>query len=225
MGKKKIKKVIMDKKKILLFGGTFNPIHNGHLWMAQEAVERLSFEEVIFVPSATPPHKKDVLSFSHRLKMAQLATEGIDYFSVSDIESKREGLSYTYDTIMYFKKKYPDTIIWWMVGTDTVRDLKDWYRISDIMDECHFIIANRNPYQNIDYENEDLLSICGDARKAAGKKYGAVNYFTPLLNAVLDISSTNIRERIGWKEKYAARFLVPREVEKYIYENEIYKTV
>ena len=68
-----------EKSKILLFGGTFNPIHHGHLIMAQEAVERLRFTEVIFIPSATPPHKTDVLSFAHRLKMTQLTACGIDF--------------------------------------------------------------------------------------------------------------------------------------------------
>ena len=216
----------MDKKKILLYGGTFNPIHNGHLWMAQEAVERLSFNEVIFIPSAAPPHKEDVLSFPHRLKMIQLATEGVDFFSVSDVESKRDGPSYTYDTVMYFKKKYPDAKIYWMIGTDTVKELKDWYRIADLMDECRFIVAERNPYRNYDWEKHiDYISIIGDARKAAGKKYGALNYFTPLINDVMEISSTDIRHRIKHETKYAARFLIPKEVEKYIYENEIYKTI
>jgi nicotinate-nucleotide adenylyltransferase len=216
----------MDKKKILLYGGTFNPIHNGHLWMAQEAIERLSFNEVIFIPSATPPHKEDVLSFSHRLKMTQLATEGVDFFSVSDIESKREGPSYTYDTVMHFKKEFPDAKIYWMVGTDTVKELKDWYRISDLMDECRFIVAERNPYRNYDWEkNIDYITIIGDARKAEDKKYGALNYFTPLINDVMEISSTDIRHRVKHKTKYAAKFLIPKEVEKYIYENEIYKTI
>jgi nicotinic acid mononucleotide adenylyltransferase len=112
-----------------------------------------------------------------------------------------------------------------MIGTDTIRELKNWYRISDLMDECRFIVAERNPYRNYDWEKEDFITITGDARKAAGKKYGAVNYFTPLLNDVLELSSSEIRERIKNKEKYATKFVIPKEVEKYIYENEIYKAI
>jgi len=194
------------KNKVLLFGGTFNPIHNGHLQIAQEAVERLNFNKVIFIPSSIPPHKESSLLFSYRLKMIELAIDGVKYFEISDIEAKREGLSYTIDTFRYFKRELGEnTKIYWMIGTDTIEELKDWYKIKELIKECQFVIAERNRYKHIDV------------------KYSPIDYFTPLWNPVLDISSTEIREKVKTKKRNTIKYLVPESVEKYIYDNKLYK--
>lgn len=213
----------MDKEnRILLFGGTFNPIHNGHLIMAQEAVESLSFNEVIFIPSATPPHKKDVLSVYHRLKMTRLATEGVDYFKVSDIEEKREGPSYTYDTIMYFREKNPDSTIYWLIGTDTISELKTWYKIKELVNECRFVIVERNPYKFYKGKSKDLFNFVVEESKTFLDQ-DFTEHFIPLTNSVIEISSTDIRRRVAQKEKYAVKFLIPEKVDQYIYDNHLYK--
>jgi len=210
------------QNKILLFGGTFNPIHNGHLIMAQEAVEAFGFDEVIFIPSATPPHKIDVLSVYHRLKMVKLATEGVDYFKVSNVEEKREGPSYTYDTVMHFREEYPDSEISWLIGTDSIPELKTWYKIKELVHECQFIIAERDPYKFYKGHSGDMfgfiLEECEEFTNG-----DITNYFKPLVNSVVEISSTDIRHRIEKEEKYAVKFLVPEKVEKYIYDHNIYR--
>ena len=213
----------MEKeKKILLFGGTFDPIHNGHLVMAQEAVEALSFNKVIFIPSATPSHKKDVLNVYHRLNMAKLATEGVSYFKVSDVEKKREGLSYTYDTVMHFREEYPDSEIYWLIGTDSIPELKTWYKIKELIHECRFIIAERDPYKYYKGKNKDLFNfISEECQTFLDKNF--TDHFAPLVNSVIDISSTDIRRRLEINEKYAVRFFIPEKVEQYIYDNDIYK--
>ena len=180
------------KDKVLLFGGTFNPIHNGHLAIAQEAVERLSFNKVIFIPSSIPPHKKSSLSFSHRLKMVKLAISENKCFESSDIESKREGLSYTIDTIRYFKRELGEnTKIYWMIGTDTIGELKNWYKIEELMKECQFVVAERVPCKYVDIKlspPHHSMSLWNDD-------------FIPLWNPILDISSTEIREKIKTKKR------------------------
>ncbi len=212
----------MDKEnRILLFGGTFDPIHNGHLIMAQEAVERLDFDEVVFIPSATPPHKENVLSVYHRLKMTKLATKGIDYFKVSDIEEKREGPSYTYDTVMHFREKYPKSKIYWLIGTDTLPELKKWYKIEELVNECIFVIAERNPYKYYKGENKDLFGFIAEETKTFLDN-SFISHFIPLVNSVIEISSTDIRRRIKAKIEYATWFYMNEDVEKYIYDNQLY---
>lgn len=213
----------MEKqKKILLFGGTFNPIHNGHLIIAQEAVEALSFNEVIFIPSATPPHKKDVLNVYHRLNMTKLATERVGHFKVSDIEEKREGPSYTYDTVMHFREEYPDSEIYWLIGTDSLPELKTWYKIKELVHECQFVIAERDPYKFYKENGGDLFGfVSEECQTFLDGDYA--NHFTPLPNSVIEISSTDIRRRVKMNERYAVRFLTPEKVEQYIYDNNVYK--
>jgi len=211
-----------EESRILLFGGTFDPIHYGHLVMAQEALEQLSFNEVIFIPSAIPPHKEDVLSFFHRLKMTKLAINDIDYFKSSDIEEKREGPSYTYDTVMHFREKHPDSLIYWLIGTDSLPELKTWYKIKQLVQECVFVIAERNPYKLYKAEHKNLYDFIVKETETF-LDHNFTTHFVPLLNSVLEISSTNIRNRIMENEKYATKFLIPTEVENYIYDNNLYK--
>ncbi len=211
------------KHRILLFGGTFNPIHNGHLKMAQEAVERLDFHKVVFIPSAIPPHKKDSLSITHRLKMTKLAIEDISYFEISDIETKRDKPSYTIDTVRYFQELLGENAkIWWLIGTDTIPELKKWHKIKELFKECRFIIAERNPYSYYGYEGGDFLSFLSKEIKPLIET-PVGNYFIPLTNDVIEISSSEVRNRVELKKKYAIRFLVPEKVEQYIYDNELYK--
>jgi len=211
-----------NKQKILLFGGTFNPIHNGHLIIAQEAIEALSFNEVIFIPSATPPHKIDVLSVYHRLQMVKLATDGVSYFKVSDIEEKREGPSYTYDTVMHFREEYPESEIYWLIGTDSIPELKTWYKIKELVQECHFVIAERDPYKFYKSHKRNLFCFLSDECKDFING-DLINHFTPLVNSVIEISSTDIRHRIEIECEYAVKFLVPEKVGQYIYDNNVYK--
>jgi len=206
---------------ILLFGGTFNPIHNGHLIMAQEACKQLDIDKIIFIPSFIPPVKKNHISFVHRFNMTKLAIEGINCFEISDIESKKEGTSYTIDTVRYFYKKSivnkEHTCIRWLIGADTIPELKNWYKINELIEECNFIIAERN-----NSPKENPVTSCKKVLKEIGiKKDYFTLYFTFFHNPTIEISSTMIREKI--KNNNSIKFLVPEKVEKYIYDNQLYK--
>jgi nicotinate-nucleotide adenylyltransferase len=217
------KEFFMDKEnRILLFGGTFNPIHNGHLIMAQEAVETLLFNQVIFIPSAIPPHKDDVLSVYHRLKMTRLACDEVNHFKVSDVEEKREGPSFTYDTVMHFKEKYPNSEIYWLIGGDTIPELKTWYKIEELINECKFVIAERNPYKLYKSGNKDLFNFLVEETKPF-LEFDYMDHFIPLVNSVIDISSTDIRNKVSQNDECTIKFLVPEKVEQYIYDNSIYR--
>lgn len=213
----------MTRQRILLFGGTFNPIHIGHLIMAQEAVDRLNFDKVIFIPSAIPPSKENSVSFSHRLTMVSIVIDKIDHFEVSDIEAKRNGPSYTIDTVRYFKEKCRKWAkIYWLIGSDCVKELKDWHKIRELLDECIFILAERNPYKN--YPEGDFLSIVYAIMKEIGiRQPRAINHFIPLINMVLEISSSDIRDKLQCGG--SIRFLVPEAIEQYIKNNELYSNL
>ena len=206
---------------ILLFGGTFDPIHNGHLIMAQEAYKRLDIDKVIFIPSAFPPHKDNHIDFAHRFEMTKLAIEGIGYFEVSDIESKKDEPSYTINTVRHFFKEpivnEEHTCLRWLIGSDTIPELKNWYKINELINECHFVIAERKTSQK-----ENHVILCKKALKDIGieKDYFTL-HFTFFPNPIIEISSIMIREKI--KNDNPIKFLVPEKVEKYIYDNELYK--
>ncbi len=212
----------MDKNsRILLFGGTFNPIHYGHLIMAQEAIERLSFNRVIFIPSAMPPHKENVLDVFHRLRMTKLAIEDIDYFQISNVEEKREGSSYTIDTIRHFREQYENAEIYWLIGSDTIPELKTWYKIKELVEECQFVVAERNAYKFYTGKKKDLFSFIAEETKDFLKN-DIINHFVPLVNSVIEISSTDIRKIINDK-KPSIGFFIPKKVEQYIHDNNLYR--
>ena len=206
-----------EHKRVLLFGGTFSPTHNGHLIIAQEAVEQLRLDEVIFIPSASPPHKEDVLNYTHRLKMAHFATRDIDYFRVSDIESKIEGPNYTINTVKHFREKLgEDTEILWLINDGDISQLKNWYKIKELLQECTFLIEQR-------YEIEDFWKYLENNIRGKGlTDKPSSDHFYVLCNERIDILSTNIRMRIRKELKYAVKFLVPQKVEEYIYDNRLY---
>ncbi len=209
-----------SENKILLFGGTFDPIHVGHLTMAQEAIERLVFNKVIFIPSATPLHKKDVLSFTHRLKMTQEAVKDIDCFNVSDIEGQRAGPSYTIDTVRDFREKLEEDVdVYWLIGTDIIPELKTWHKIKELVKECKFVIAERSPYKFYSENTKNLFNFLATETKKF-LNYDITNHFIPLVNPVVEISSTDIRNKLF--NNNSIKFLVPEKVEQYIDDNQLY---
>jgi len=115
-------------KQIGLLGGSFNPIHRGHLLMAQAALEGMGLDKVIFVPAHCSPHKidRDLAPARHRLAMARLAVRGQKNLIVSDVEIKRGGVSYTVDTAGYFRRCYPKDRLFFIIGEDSVRGLWEW---------------------------------------------------------------------------------------------------
>jgi nicotinate-nucleotide adenylyltransferase len=182
-----------------LFGGTFDPVHHGHLIIARSVMETAGLDRIVFIPSARPPHKGAEVMFdaSDRLSFLTLAIRGTPRFTVSDIELRRDGPSYTIDTIREFKTLVPpETRVFFLVGMDNLHDMVTWKDPQGILDECTVLVAERT---------------CRDTGELPGwLSDRAVRVPTPSI----DISSSEIRARI--REGKSIRFLVPEAVEKAI---------
>lgn len=132
-------------KRIGIMGGTFDPIHNVHLIMAEEARTQFNLDRIIFMPSKRPPHKdwEHITSDEHRKRMIQHAIRNNSYFEFSDLEYKREGVTYTKDTLQYFKTNHPDYQVFFILGGDSLASLESWYMPEYIFKNCHILAANR----------------------------------------------------------------------------------
>ena len=128
-----------------IFGGTFNPIHKGHLNLAKEVKRILKLDKVIFVPTYLPPHKsnKGIIPAGHRLKMVRLATHSAAGLSVSDVEIRRRGKSYTIDTLKVMKRKYRLSRLFFLIGSDSLEYLDGWKDLSEVFELADFVVVNR----------------------------------------------------------------------------------
>ncbi len=196
-------------KKLGIMGGTFNPIHCAHLLSSSYVFDKYKLDKIVFIPTRKPPHKKDVnISQEHRYNMVDLAIKDNPNFFISDIELKRNKTTYTIDTLVEIKNICDeDTKIYFIVGTDTINNLYSWKDIDDIFNICEFIVTTRPKYI-LDKNTKNLL-----------KKYEDKIHFcaTPLL----EISSTDIRKRV--EQEKSITYLLPKNVEEYIYKNRLYK--
>ena len=194
-----------------IMGGTFDPIHYGHLLMAQGVMEKLDLDRVIFIPTGNPPHKNnsDITDKRDRLKMTEIATADNPKFEVSDMEIKRDKTSYTADTARELKEMYKDDEFYYISGTDVIRDIKDWKT-----PEAFLKIFKIAAVERITEDSADT-----DYR---------INYLKEKFNAeivkvnlpVIEISSTMIRENI--KNKKSVLYMLPDKVIKYVTENGLY---
>lgn len=210
--------------KIGLFGGTFNPIHHAHLRIAEEIREHFQLAKVIFVPAATPPHKPlaEDLSFGDRLRMVELAVGGNRFFSVSDLEGKREGKSYSIDTIHQFRKLYPGDEFFFIMGSDSFAEFGSWKEYAVIFSCCNIVTITR-PGSRISLREALPVDIAHefcyhDAEKRLSHRSGYSVYC--IEGTQLDISSTNIRSLI--RRGLSIKYLVPESVERYIIQQRFY---
>src|SRR3989338_3013272 len=188
--------------KIGILGGTFNPIHIGHLILAEEALSKLSLDKVIFVPTYIPVHKGMESDTKHkdRLKMVSLAIEGNSAFEVSTFEIESKKKSYSIDTLKEFRRLYGDASqLFVITGSDLLKDLFSWKDVNDIFKMSKFIVANRPgyPVREVPKEVETVV-------------------ITPI-----EVSSEDIRKRL--KASRSIRYLVPEKVREYIIEHGLYK--
>ena len=201
-------------ERLAIMGGSFDPIHMGHLRMAHAVQQQLEFDKVVFLPAYVPPHKQkrsDMASWQDRLAMVQLAVKGYDDFVVSSLEFDRGGVSYTYDTVNFMQELWPDAEIYLIIGEDSLTSLYTWYRTVDLLRLVHFVAAERPGY-----EGEE-----GIARLT--KAYGSW-IAEKIIHAEVPetaISSTEIRKRL--QEGKPIRGMVPMAVEQYIYEHGLYR--
>ncbi|MBR4909532.1 MAG: nicotinate-nucleotide adenylyltransferase [Acidaminococcaceae bacterium] len=201
-------------ERLAIMGGTFDPIHIGHLRMTHAVQRQLKFDKVVFLPAYIPPHKQtrsDFASWQDRLAMVKLAVQNYADFVVSSLEFDRGGISYTYDTVNFMQELWPDAEIYLIIGEDSLTQLFTWYRVQDLLRLVHFVAAERPGY-----EGEE-----GVARLT--KAYGSWTAEKIIHAEVPEtaISSTEIRKRL--REGKPIRGMVPMAVEQYIYENGLYQ--
>jgi len=192
-------------KKIGVLGGTFDPIHLGHLVLAEQVKEKLRLDQVVFIPCFRQPLKtRHRLSpAKDRYQMTRLALEGNSFFSVSDIELKRKGWSYTVDTLRELKNRYPSSRIYFLTGSDILSELSTWKDPEQIYRLAKVVIATRPGFDEFDRRN----------------RFAKKSIFVPITG--IDVSSSEIRRRV--KKGKSIKYLVPSRVEDYIKKKKLYR--
>lgn len=192
-----------------VYSGTFNPVHNAHIKVAEGVLENFDIEKIIFIPSYLPPHKDfDIIDPFHRLNMLKLACSNNENFEISDIEIKLKGKSYSYNTVSEIKKQYKITErINFLIGTDAFEKFDSWYKAEELADLIKFIVIPRSKDFDIEKSRSKikLENIC----------------FTSINLPFIDISSSEIREKI--KQNKPLTNLVSEKVKKYILEHNLYR--
>ena len=193
-----------------IFGGTFNPIHNGHIELVRHFADLAQLDRVLLIPTGIPPHKvsKDLLSGERRLEMCSLATMDESRIEVSDIELSRQGSSYTIDTLRELEKRYPGAQLHLIMGADMLMCLDSWREYRGIIDRCVICAAARN--------DDSVRALMAKAREL-NIPDGRVIISD---EEIMTVSSTEIREKI--KKGISVSGLVPRAVEEYIISNGLY---
>lgn len=200
----------MSIKRFGIMGGTFDPIHFGHLVIANEVLDKYNLEKIIFIPAGNPPHKSGPkASPFDRYLMANLATLTNEKFIVSDIEIKKEEKSYTINTVRELIKIYEDTEFYFITGADAVITLPDWHEADNLLRLCKIIAVSRPGFNTLEINN--MLQSIKDQHD------GQIEL---LQVPMLQISSTDIRNRI--MNKRSAKYLLPEAVENYIIKNNLY---
>ena len=187
------------RKRIGLYGGTFNPVHNAHLLVADQVGKALGLDKVLMMPDMIPPHvdKKDAIAAKLRVKMLQLAIQGNPFLGIELAEIQRGGVSYTYDTICELKQQHPEVDYYFIIGGDMVDYLPKWYRIRDLLKIVNFVGVRRQGAAN----KSDYPVIWVDVPE-------------------IDFSSSDIRQRIH--DGRSIKYMVPEKVEQYIKEHQLY---
>lgn len=211
-------------KCIGLLGGTFNPIHYGHLRMAQELAEALNLNEVRFIPSANPPHKAaPTVSAEHRARMVQLAIEHHPLFRLDSRELSRNGASYTIDTLISLRGELGDDVALCLImGSDAFTQLNTWHRWQELLNFCHIILVQRPndaPKQTLPTTLESLLH-AHYTEHTEDLSQQAAGYIHMQAITALDISSTAIRS--AFHKKRAPIYLMPDKVIEYINLHHLY---
>jgi nicotinate-nucleotide adenylyltransferase len=198
-------------KKVGIMGGTFNPIHYGHLFLAENALEQMRLDKILFMPSKNPPHKnkQDLVSDMQRADMVRLAIKENPNFELSTLEYERDGTTYTVDTLTLLTKEHPDTEYYFIVGADSLFMMQDWKNPQMIFQLSTVLVTGR------DHINKDQLD--------RQQKFLEITYGARILSfdmPAIGISSAEIRKRIT--ENKTIRYYVPTEVMEYIKENRLY---
>ena len=200
-------------RRIGIMGGTFNPIHNGHLMIAENAREQFCLEQVQFIPTGHSPlaHKRQVTDAAHRCKMVSLAISDNPWFVLNEIEVHSSETSYTFRTVKQLKEQEENVELYFILGADSLFDFESWKEPELILENCNVLAASRKHQR----QEEFLQQIERLNRKYPRKFY-------PLDTLSLEVSSQDIRRRVN--EHHTIRYLVPKEVEAYIHKHKLYVT-
>jgi len=199
----------MNKKIIVVYGGSFNPPLNSHFSLSEEILNEYNVEKVIFVPVNKLYNKPELIENEHRYNMLKLVCDKNKKFEVSDVEIKEKRQLYTIETLEIIQKQYPNNIIWFAIGSDNLKELKTWKNAKELLKKYTAIILPR--------DNDNIEQIIKQDTFLNENK----NSFMELQNAVrIKLSSSFIRERI--KQNKSIRYLTPDEVYLYIKENGLY---
>jgi nicotinate-nucleotide adenylyltransferase len=210
-----------------LFGGTFNPIHWGHLRGVEEVREAFGLQEVVFIPAAIPPHKvtEEVIEARHRLEMVKLAIMTNPSFSISSVELERPGESYSTDTLQYFQGREDNISLFFILGRDAFVEIETWKDFQRLFSLSNFIVMTRPGFGKTPLRSqlpEGLASVFryDQEVKAWIHTSGHTLHFKEI--RFLDISSTKVRELIERGE--SVKYLIPAEVEAYVKQHRLYRT-
>ncbi len=201
-----------SSRRIGLLGGTFDPIHTGHLIVAQVVLEKFNLEKIVFIPTGIPPHKKwkEVTDPYHRYMMTVLATNLNPLFEVSRFEIEKEGPSYSIDTIRHFNEFYQDGDLFFITGIDTILDLITWKDYQHLPELCDFICATR-PHFSFEALNQKVY-----------RHFPQLKHHVHYVNVpLIQISSTDIRDRC--KNGQSISYMVPDQVAAYIKKEGLYQ--
>jgi len=193
------------RKKICLFGGTFDPPHIGHLLVAQTIFEAENFDNIVFIPTFNTPQKNNITDIKDRLAMLRMGVTSNPNFEISDLEIQRGGTSYTIDTVREYKsdQDYDSRELYYLIGSDSLQTFHTWKEPREILDECQVIVAIRPGFRPSDISNWILRKV----------RFASIPRF--------EISSSTIRSR--WQENKTIRYMVTQPVWEYINDHGIYK--
>jgi len=214
------------QNRVGLFGGTFDPIHYGHLSAAEEIIQTLSLNKVYFIPSAIPPHKEEsnITPAADRLKMLRLAIEGNEHFDISEFELERETPSYTVDTLEHLTGAHPDLEFYFILGNEIFNKIESWKDYRRLFELTNFVVITRPGFSDVD-SNKIPLALKDDFRYYK-KVENVISYTNNARDIVfteirgIEISSTDIRNSV--KSNKSIKYLIPDKVEKYIITEKLY---
>ncbi|AEA33264.1 nicotinate-nucleotide adenylyltransferase [Hippea maritima] len=208
--------------RIAIFGGSFNPIHIGHLRGAISVYETFLLNKVVFMPAGNPPHKRvEQTTPQQRYQMVKLATEGMDFFEVSRLEIDKKDVNYTIETVYEFRKDHLNDELFFIVGTDAFYQLDSWKNHKELVGAITFILIKRPEYNTsaILEKYSDIVDFKRVEKKGEYKaEKNTVYIYTP---PAFDVSSSIIRNKI--KQGECIRYLLPEKVEKFIKEKGLYR--
>lgn len=201
-------------RRVGIMGGTFDPVHNGHILLGKQAYGEYLLDEIWYMPSRQPPHKRDhqIADGNDRLNMLRLATQDIPCFSVSDFEMKRKGTTYTAQTMELLRREYPDVKFYFIIGADSLFQLETWYQPEKVMALTSFLVSER------EYESHGI-TMAQQIQRLKDKYHADIQI---LHNREVDIASAEIRRRVF--EGKSIMQDVPELVAEYIESHQLYKS-